>query len=276
MRPHRRCRGRPRGGADDERALAGDGPLSVLAVGARPDDDIEIGSGATLLQALIDPGGSTLRGMVIHGSDGARVQEASGALHRVLPRGRSRDALLSRRPAAGPLGRRQGRPAEPATRLADLVLCPRADDAHQDRLLGRLVPTVWRDALVLHYEIPRSGTPTSSRAHPLRAGVGLTWRGARWLCSTAHYPSQRDRDWWGDELFLGLMRLRGVDCKRPVRRGLLRPQGRPRPRVRSGVGVQRIAGHAGAAPGTMAVWYQRVGGDRGHGLHRVRSRRNAA
>jgi hypothetical protein len=29
----------------------------------------------------------------------------------------------------------------------------------------------------------------------------------------AHYPSQRDRDWWDDELFLGLMRLRGVECK---------------------------------------------------------------
>ena len=28
-----------------------------------------------------------------------------------------------------------------------------------------------------------------------------------------HYPSQLDRDWWDDELFLGLMRLRGVECK---------------------------------------------------------------
>ena len=38
----------------------------------------------------------------------------------------------------------------------DLVLAPRVDDAHQDhRLIGRLAPTVWRDALVLHYEIPK-------------------------------------------------------------------------------------------------------------------------
>ena len=38
---------------------------------------------------------------------------------------------------------------------ADLVLAPRMDDAHQDhRLLGTMAPTVWRDALVLHYEIP--------------------------------------------------------------------------------------------------------------------------
>ena len=38
----------------------------------------------------------------------------------------------------------------------DLVLAPRVDDAHQDhRLLGRLVSTVWRDVLTLHYEIPK-------------------------------------------------------------------------------------------------------------------------
>ena len=30
------------------------------------------------------------------------------------------------------------------------------DDAHQDhRLVGQLASTVWRDALILHYEIPK-------------------------------------------------------------------------------------------------------------------------
>jgi LmbE family N-acetylglucosaminyl deacetylase len=38
----------------------------------------------------------------------------------------------------------------------DVVFAPRIDDAHQDhRLLGTMAPTVWRDALVLHYEIPK-------------------------------------------------------------------------------------------------------------------------
>ena len=46
---------------------------------------------------------------------------------------------------------------------ADVVFAPRPDDAHQDhRLIAELAPTVWRDALVLHYEIP-SGTATSGR-----------------------------------------------------------------------------------------------------------------
>jgi hypothetical protein len=28
-----------------------------------------------------------------------------------------------------------------------------------------------------------------------------------------HYPSQRDRDWWDDETFLALMRIRGMECR---------------------------------------------------------------
>jgi hypothetical protein len=27
-----------------------------------------------------------------------------------------------------------------------------------------------------------------------------------------HFPSQRDRGWWDEEVFLGLARLRGVEC----------------------------------------------------------------
>jgi hypothetical protein len=27
------------------------------------------------------------------------------------------------------------------------------------------------------------------------------------------YPSQRDRDWWGEETFLALARLRGMECR---------------------------------------------------------------
>ena len=29
----------------------------------------------------------------------------------------------------------------------------------------------------------------------------------------AHFPSQKARDWWDDEVFLGLARLRGMECR---------------------------------------------------------------
>jgi len=28
-----------------------------------------------------------------------------------------------------------------------------------------------------------------------------------------HYPSQQMRDWWDDETFLSLMRIRGMECR---------------------------------------------------------------
>jgi hypothetical protein len=27
------------------------------------------------------------------------------------------------------------------------------------------------------------------------------------------FPSQKSRDWWDDEVFLGLARLRGMECR---------------------------------------------------------------
>jgi LmbE family N-acetylglucosaminyl deacetylase len=94
----------------------------------------------------------------------------------------------------------------------DIVLSPRVDDAHQDhRLLGRLATTVWRDALHLHYEIPKwDGDFAAATAY-----VAVPDDVARLKVAhlDAAYPSQHSRDWWDDELFLGIMRVRGMECR---------------------------------------------------------------
>ena len=101
-----------------------------------------------------------------------------------------------------------------ATRIApQLIFAPRVDDAHQDhRLLGRLVTTVWRDALVLHYEIPKWDGDMCAPTHYVVASTRPAAR-ARSTLLDASYPSQVGRDWWDDELFLGLMRIRGVEAR---------------------------------------------------------------
>jgi hypothetical protein len=47
--------------------------------------------------------------------------------------------------------------------------------------------------------------------------VGLTreqaWRKVALL--DRHFTSQQSHDWWDDEVFLGLMRLRGMECRYP-------------------------------------------------------------
>jgi hypothetical protein len=70
---------------------------------------------------------------------------------------------------------------------------------------------VFRSALALHYEIPKwDGDLGRPNVYvPLADDV------ARRKVALLHeyFPSQKDRDWWDDEVFLGLARLRGMECR---------------------------------------------------------------
>jgi LmbE family N-acetylglucosaminyl deacetylase len=94
----------------------------------------------------------------------------------------------------------------------DLVICPVGNDAHQDhRLLAELAPTVFRDELVLQYEIPKWDGDLARRGIYLPLADDVARRKVELL--HASYPSQKARDWWDDEVFLGLARLRGMECR---------------------------------------------------------------
>jgi len=186
------------------------GPLRVLALGAHPDD-IEIGCGGMLLK-IADRPGTTLRGAILTGSP-ERAAEAAAALPAFCPGAVLESGTL-------PDGRLPGHWSEVKEFLhdlagrfePDLVLCPRVDDAHQDhRLVGRLASTVWRDVLILQYEIPKWDADLRPPTHYVALSEQQARRKVDLL--NTHYASQLDRDWWDDELFLGLMRLRGVECK---------------------------------------------------------------
>jgi len=188
------------------------GPLEVLCLGAHPDD-IEIGCGGTLLH-LAARRGTDLRltALVLTGTP-ERVAESTAALEEILPSTKTNFVGLP----DGRLPEHWNAVKDTLEGLARecrprLVLAPRTDDAHQDhRLIGTLVPTVWRDALVLHYEIPKWDGDISSPSHyvPIddataRAKVDLLNRS---------FGSQLAHDWWDEELFLGLMRVRGMECR---------------------------------------------------------------
>ncbi len=190
-------------------------PLSVLAIGAHPDD-IEIGAGGTLLSLATSRPGLRAHYLVLTGS-AERQLEARAAAAAFLPGAdltiELRDLPEGRFPAAW------GEVKEALEQVAqsvspDLIVAPSADDMHQDhRTIGEIVPTVFRDQLYLAYEIPKwdgdLGRP--SMYFPLSAET------ARRKIELLHkcYPSQHGRDWWDDEVFLGLARLRGMECRAP-------------------------------------------------------------
>ena len=190
-------------------------PLSLLTIGAHPDD-IEIGAGGTLLTLAESQPGLRVRYVVLTGT-ADRQDEARNAANDFLP---GADVVIELHDLPeGRLPAVWGQVKEILEAVArscspDVVLAPARDDAHQDhRTIGEIVPTVFRDQLHLAYEIPKwdgdLGRPWMY--FPLSASV------ARRKAELLHkvFPSQRTRDWWDDDVFLGLARLRGMECRAP-------------------------------------------------------------
>jgi LmbE family N-acetylglucosaminyl deacetylase len=189
------------------------GLRSVVALGAHPDD-IEIAAGGLLLTLAEARPGIRVHYVLLSGVP-ERHAEARAAAHAFLPGADLTFALHDlpdgRLPAHW--GTVKEAMQEAASVLApDVVLAPWSGDAHQDhRLVAELVPTAFRDALALHYEIPKwdgdLGRPT--------VYVPLPDEVARRKVELLHasFPSQKHRDWWDDEVFLGLARLRGMECR---------------------------------------------------------------
>jgi LmbE family N-acetylglucosaminyl deacetylase len=187
------------------------GPLKVACLAAHPDDT-EIAAGATLL-ALAERGKVEGHWLTLTGSPDRRA-EAEAAAQAFLPNAQSSFYTFpdGRLPAHWNEVKDIVHAFAAALPDVDVVFAPRMDDAHQDhRLLGTMAPTVWRDALVLHYEIPKwDGDLGRSNCYvPISTELGQ--RKVELL--NKHYPSQRMRDWWDDETFLALMRIRGMECR---------------------------------------------------------------
>ena len=191
------------------------GILSVLAVGAHPDD-IEIGSGGTLLNLAATQPDLQLRYVVLTGAAHRRLESRTAA-HAFAPGADVTIDLLDLPEGRLPAAWAEVKDALERVRQScspDLILAPSAADAHQDhRTIGEIIPTVFRDHLCLSYEIPKWDGDIARPAvyFPMSAEV------ARRKVELLHkcFPSQHGRDWWDDEVFLGLARLRGMECRAP-------------------------------------------------------------
>jgi hypothetical protein len=86
-------------------------------------------------------------------------------------------------------------------------------------MLAKLIPTEFRDHLVLGYEILKweADTLRPSVFHPIE--TELAEEKARLLLK--YYPSQSEHDWFDELAFLGLSRLRGVQCRNLHAEGFL-------------------------------------------------------
>lgn len=187
---------------------------SVAVIGAHCDD-IVIGAGATLMQLERNNPGLVIHALVLTGAGTDREVEEKNAFAAFFPQTDVRltvsDLPDGRLPEHWGSVKQQladfRRSCEP-----DLVLGPQRHDYHQDhRLLAKLIPTEFRAQLVLGYEILKweSDLPNPTVYVPIPDDIAH--EKSRLLGQI--YPSQASRDWFDDESFLGLMRVRGVQCR---------------------------------------------------------------
>lgn len=189
------------------------GVRSIVAIGAHPDD-IEIGAGGLLLTLAAANPTIRVHYVLLTGSPD-RQAEARAAAAAFLPAADLTFALGDLPDGRLPAHWNATKEAiEAAARelRPDLVVAPWAGDAHQDhRTLGKLVPTAFRSAVALHYEIPKWDGDLGRPSVYLPLTPEIARRKVELL--DAAFPSQKVHDWWDDEVFLGLARLRGMECR---------------------------------------------------------------
>ncbi|MBF6327893.1 PIG-L deacetylase family protein [Nocardia transvalensis] len=194
-------------------SLRGGGVREIALLGAHCDD-LAIGAGGTLL-TLAASAALRVRALVLCGGGSVRATEERAALESFCPGADLELTVLDLPDGHVPAHWQSAKEAVARLRREsdpDLVFAPHRGDAHQDhRLLAELVPTEFRDHLVLGYEIVKweTDTPHPTLFHPLRTETAR--RKAELLLK--HYPSQKDRTWFDEATFLGLARLRGVQCR---------------------------------------------------------------
>ncbi|MBM2711763.1 PIG-L family deacetylase [Mesorhizobium caraganae] len=190
--------------------------LSILCVGAH-SDDIEIGAGGTIL-GLIASGVKLDVHWCVLSADGQRSAEARASAEAFLEGSRSSTVdVADFEDSYFPAHSRSIKQwlMDVRSRVhPDVVLTHARLDAHQDhREVNQLTWNIFRDHLVLEYEIPKwDGDLCQPNAYvPLTAAV--LERKIELLHE--HFGTQRSKDWFDRETFAGLARLRGMECRAP-------------------------------------------------------------
>lgn len=198
-------------------ALANPGErLSVLCVGAHCDD-IEIGAGATIL-GLIERGIRLDVHWAVLGAQGLRADEAHAsataflakATRAVIDLAKFRDGFFPHQGSEI----KEWFEALKKRVSPDVILCHWRDDAHQDhRQVSELTWNTFRDHTILEYEIPKWDGDIGRPNVYVPASRALMERKVKLL--NDHFGSQRSKDWFDSEIFMGLARLRGMECRAP-------------------------------------------------------------
>jgi LmbE family N-acetylglucosaminyl deacetylase len=186
-------------------------PLNVLCLGAHADD-IEIGCGGTIL--LLKRSLPQVRlHSVVFSAGGQRGQEARKAAARFGCGCETRAIFKEYRDGFFPYdgGEIKDTFEEMKTQAnPDLIFTHWRGDAHQDhRLIHELTWNTYRNHLILEYEIPKYDGDFGRPNLFIPLEKDDCERKVDFLFEA--FESQRTKRWFDRDVFLGLMRLRGME-----------------------------------------------------------------
>jgi LmbE family N-acetylglucosaminyl deacetylase len=190
-------------------------PLRILCFGAH-SDDLEIGCGGLILSTLASGADVDVEWVVLS-ADTVREREAHCSARSFL-QGARRAHVTVRQftdgcfPFEGAAIKEEFERLKHTLPAPDLVLTHYRDDRHQDhRLISDLTWNTFRDQLVLEYEIPKYDGDLGAPNTFVPLDRATSRRKAEYI--ERAFASQRDKHWFTSDTFLGLMRLRGIECR---------------------------------------------------------------
>lgn len=190
--------------------------LRILLLGAH-SDDIEIGCGGAIL-SLAKQYPDCVFDWVVFSALGPRKDEAHRAASLFLQPPQLAEPILkdfrdSFMPYAGAEVKSVFEELK-RTISPDVVFTHNRRDAHQDhRLIAELTWNSFRDHLILEYEIPKYDGDLGQPNVFIPLDKKVCDTKVDFLMEA--FQTQRSKRWFDPQTFLGLMRLRGMECNAP-------------------------------------------------------------
>ena len=186
----------------------------VLCLGAHCDD-IEIGAGGTIRRLIESQPHLEVRWIVLAGEDPVRVKEAKKSAGLVLAGVRKSEiSVYGFRDGFLPFQGEQVKETFEEIKAGfapDIIFTHNDDDRHQDhRLVSQLTWNTWRDHTILEYEIMKYDGDLGRPNLYVPLSEELCREKIDRLLQA--FPSQTKRQWFREEVFWALLRLRGIEC----------------------------------------------------------------
>jgi LmbE family N-acetylglucosaminyl deacetylase len=191
-------------------------PLTILCMGAH-SDDIEIGCGGTVLR-LVHQNPAAIVHWVVFSAPGVRAAEAQRGAALFTEKASIRGPVVKNfldgfMPFVGADLKKVFEDELKAV-SPDIVFTHNRNDAHQDhRLIAELTWNTFRDHLILEYEIPKYDGDLGQPNCFVPLEPEIYQKKIRSILDA--FPSQHSKQWFREETFLSLMRLRGMECNSP-------------------------------------------------------------